>query len=95
MRHLAKILLREPASQGWAPVWLKCPKADDRQGLTDLTTLASLLEVMSSGNHASWRPLCSEAPEVAWLTEWLPEDTEEDRAPYAEMCTTPPQWGLS
>ncbi len=50
---------------------------------------------VSAENRARWGPLCPEAPEVAGLTEQPPEDTEECQAPYAEVCTSPPQRGLS
>jgi len=48
----------------------------------------------ASENNAHWRLLCNEAPELAGLTERPSEGTEDDQAPYTEMCTSPPQGGL-
>ncbi len=106
---LPESLLREPVSRDWPLVSLeeplRCPEADDRQGTTDLTALVPSSEGASfpvpyrrpaaTGKFALGNPLSPEAPGVAGVSVKLPEGTEEDRAPYTEVCTSPPQGCLS
>ncbi len=89
------MLLEEP---------LRCPEAVDRQGMTDLTALAPSSEGTSfpvpylkraaAEKFARRSSLSPEAPGVAGVSVLPLEDTEEDRAPYSEVCTSSPQGGL-
>lgn len=92
------MLLEEPA---------RCPEADDRQGMTDLTAVAPSLEGKSSpvpyrpqaaaGNfthRSSLSPLSPLSPElsrVAGVSTSLRVGTEEDWATYTEVSDFPPQ----
>lgn len=77
---------------------------DGWQGTTNLTGLVLSSEGMSfpvpyrcqaaAGKYVHQSSLSPVALGVVGVSVKPPEDTEEDRAPYTEVCTSPPQSGL-